>query len=86
MDKEKAINEIVAYLKKDRAVKKHLVGEIQVKKDNLLYPEIYVGWNSRKLSTATHVMNRVMEVYGDIVPNVGFYNGLAPHIIVPIKI
>ena len=83
---DKIINEMVDFLKKDKGVKKHRVGEITaVRMDEThLRAELFIQWNSRNFTTVKPVIKRIRETYGDVVNCVGFYNGYTPHIHIPL--
>ena len=83
---DKIINEIVDFLKKDRGVKKHRVGEIRINRisETRVSPELVIQWDSNNFATAKPVMKRIHEVYGDVVPSVGFYHGYTPYIHIPL--
>lgn len=85
---EKETNEIISYLKKDKGVKKHGVGEIKVWTPNPGNPfsEIRVVWNTHNFGTAKPVIKRLMEVYGDIISTAGFHRSVtSPYISVPLN-
>lgn len=73
MDKEKIIDEIITYLKKDRGVKKHAINGVKPKPTG---NEIVVYWNTANFGTAKPVLRRVYEVYGDVIASIDFHKNV----------